>query len=339
MYASKKDEILADLFLKMPYFQRHCDTLKSERPVMLTSNKRQAAKSSYISLNNAKAQRVDYLLIDCDHEDIDNYPDILPRPLLTVANKHDGKHHHVFPLEVGVLTGEAALRGPKRKLKLVQEAVDWALDGDPNYNRFLTKNPFHLGYDVIPGDAKFRLLSDFDRVVDAYLKDRAGKPRRSRPRRLSDVIYEGSWNTYLFNVVRFTAMDRGLTSRLDIMRICEEVNWQIGLDSPKHIRPDHELKSITNSISRWMNTKWTPGKRLKVLDLSPNLSTCERQAAGGVYVANKRADETREMVLEVLTHLLMSGESHRGLSMKIAGITGIALKSVQKHVKEFIEGV
>lgn len=337
MYASKKDEILDNLFRSMSYYQRHCDTLKSACPIIMTHNKELAVKSSYVSLNNPYAQRVDYLLIDCDHSDIDNYPDILPKPLLTVVNKDDGKHHHIFPLEVGVLTGDAALIEPRKKLKLVQDAVDWALNADQNYNRYLTKNPFHLRYEAIPGEAKPRLLSDFDRAVDAYREANADKPKRTFPRRLSEVEYEGSWNSYMFHKVRLMAMDRALTRRFEIMRLCEEVNCEIQSVSPKHVRPNHELRTVATSISGWMSNRWTPGARVKVLDLSPELSAYERELAGALYTAQKKADATRELVSDVLEMLLASGEPHRGLAMKIAGITSLSLNVVQKYVKEILE--
>jgi len=86
-------------------------------------------------------------VVDCDHDDVEGWrtSGIVPTPTMTIKNKHNGRHHHVWWLKKPIPfynknLEKIASEKSMNFFKNIELGLRQELDGDPNYKGTSTKN-------------------------------------------------------------------------------------------------------------------------------------------------------------------------------------------------------
>lgn len=122
------------------------------------------ARYSGIQINSN--EYINAMAFDCDHEDVLEYTDFdMPIPSLTVVNKHDGKHHHIFYLKNPI-----PLLHSDNKTSLflsdIYNGMSQKLESDKNYTSIITKNYINASEFKIYGSLQKYHLNDFVDLID-----------------------------------------------------------------------------------------------------------------------------------------------------------------------------
>jgi hypothetical protein len=104
---------------------------------------------------------VNALVFDCDHDDVLEFSDYnLPVPTITVVNKHNGKHHHIYYLK-NPIPLFCATQKTKEYLRDLYNGLTDTLQADTNYTGIITKNFINSKEFKIFGSLQKYELNDF----------------------------------------------------------------------------------------------------------------------------------------------------------------------------------
>jgi hypothetical protein len=104
---------------------------------------------------------INALVFDCDHEDVLEFSDYdLPVPTVTIVNKHNGRHHHIYYLENPIPLFCATTK-TKEYLKDLHNGLTNTLQADTNYTGIITKNFINHKEFKVYGSLKKYNLNDF----------------------------------------------------------------------------------------------------------------------------------------------------------------------------------
>ncbi|WP_413203301.1 replication initiation protein [Rhodospirillum sp. A1_3_36] len=237
-----KNEIVKQIFSKNPKFQRVSEDLSSSW-IELSGY---SHDRKYISVNNPKIDRVDFLAFDCDHEDYNYIPGRLAKPIYSAISNLTGRHHKGYILDVSVLTGENARRKPIEYLAKVQRVLTRELDADRNYVGSLTKNPMHPEWNVfVFPDAKPVRLGDFS----AYFEEE--KQRNFRDKFILKESFGYSRNCDLFDNTRHWRYRYTSASLAETISYADSINSLFAIPLSAS-----EIRATARSIDKWVNTKY-----------------------------------------------------------------------------------
>lgn len=197
-----ENPVFSRFFEKIPDYPHCTDQLEAG---CRQCPKHVAIKRRYIQCNRPNYSH-NYLTCDCDYEgsslawhDLD-----LPPPTFVVVSPENAHSHIKYELTVPVhLGGNASLKAI-RYLDVIRKGYIKALDADPSFNEFLSKNPLSDSWRVFSYDVTYDLdrlaeplrdistdellsipLDEFDERIREYLIPLYEKRKKKLPRIIS----------------------------------------------------------------------------------------------------------------------------------------------------------
>ena len=195
-------------------------------------------------------------VVDCDHDEVEGWKTsgIVPVPTMTIKNKNNGRHHHIWWLKKPIpfysrMRDLIASEKTINFFKNIELGLRQELDGDPNYTGTSTKNFLNDElFDVIlwNGDMPLYEMSDFRDVAFHGVPVKFQK--RSNAKHNEVKIGEGR-NSRVFEQARWSAY--AIANQFDNREDFESAVCDIvfGFGSLE-VDPlgDKELRAISKSI-------------------------------------------------------------------------------------------
>ncbi|MBS1051128.1 replication initiation protein [Gluconobacter japonicus] len=236
----------------------------------------------WISFNIDKA--INCLLLDIDHDEglamWEDLPDNI-KPHL-VIDPWSGRSLAIIQLATPVLTGEGARLGPQFLANLAHEMMASYFEATALPHSNVVKNPWGLSRNVIgtltrrsqhpstgilwdthqqvnpdlcwhtvPGRDEIELRDIID-VFKSYYENYAPKSTKRKLINRGEPSSLGK-NCLIFDLLRFWCYDHNESSFQVIYQKCIDLDFQENTNLPKY-----DLKSISKSISKFMNTRFNP---------------------------------------------------------------------------------
>lgn len=252
----------------------------------------------------------------------------LPQPNWITVNPASGFAHYVYGLKAPVLlNGKNVREKPIRYLEAVKRAFTNKLNADESYVGLITKNPFHSGWNVIPGPDTFYDLSDLAEFVDIT--------GNSYPlRKLNEEPGNGR-NVTLFNSLRFWVYKNiknhreenssGGCSRSIWGKKCSDyaLNLNMKFDTPLSEREVHQ---IVKSVSKWtydrFNNTWN--------EVEFKQKQSIRGALGGIRSGEVRSQK-RKVKYEAIKKMLEQGIKKKNIAIKL-GVHPNTITNILKNM-------
>lgn len=354
---------LADSLLqKMPRIVRASQNLKSiniEHSSHLFSL-HNAIDLPWISFDAKGARNV--LLFDIDHDRGPELASELPaniRPHI-VVDPWSGRSAGILVLKSPVLTGAGAKIGPQLLANGCHEMFAKYFEADALPHGSLTKNPFGmlkniigilsrrspepssgllweayqeansgLCWHTIPGAAEVELrdiLKYFEDDYEQIASDRS-KQNFIKKKDRGEPSYIGR-NCYVFDLTRFWAYDENETDSNNIYMKAEEIN--LSMSNPL---PASDVKSIARSISKFMQTRYRPTRRINkgVMNLEESdLAIKQKQKLAAHRTNDIKADNTDHKIKQALKHF---PESRKLTQKALSEVSGVSIKSIKRRWK------
>lgn len=282
-----------------------------------------------------------WLTFDQDHEHLLRWEQKnLPDPNLIVRNLDNRRAHIHYAIE-SVCTSDAGRLKPIQYLAAIQQAYCLALDADPGYTGFITKNPLHPGWHVWELHNRVYSLGELADYVELQ------KKRWTRKHAANDAHHGLGRNCALFHRLRFWAYDhvkwhREQGSSYDhwmkvVLKECEQKN------SFAQPLPYSEVKSTAKSVGKWVWTKyWPDGKPIRrgvmaesfqQSQLPLDLTTRQRLAARRTNQARREA--TEEKIINAIGELTAAGK--RVSVAAISRLSGVSRQALYKDYPDLIK--
>lgn len=362
-YAPQLSGIAEILIPKFPRMVRASQNLKSiniEHSSHLFSL-HNAIDLPWISFDAKAARNV--LLFDIDH---DRGPELaveLPaniRPHI-VVDPWSGRSAGILVLKSPVLTGPGSKIGPQLLANGCHEMLAKYFEADQLPHGSLTKNPFGtlkniigtlsrrtpepttgilweafqeansgLCWHVIPGAAEVELrdiLKYFEDDYEQIASDRS-KQNFIKKKDRGEPSYIGR-NCYVFDLTRFYCYDENETDYENIYRKAEEVN--LSMNNPL---PTSDVKAITRSIAKFMQTRYRPTRRINkgVMNLEDtDLAIKQKQKLAALRSSDIKADNSLHKMRQALKHW---PEGQKISQSKMAKATGLGIATIKRHWSE-----
>lgn len=275
-----------------------------------------------------------FLIIDFDGQGVDAWKELLLEPNFISYNNVSGNHQAFFWLRDPVHCHlEAKDKKPYRYLSAIEAAIDEKYNGDDNFTRGLSKNPFSPFWDTDWRHDKKFTLNEIEIGLDL---DRAKLPKKYRNKIVSKDTNGTKRNGTIFDTVRFRAY-KEVKKYKEIDGITFEdwhrtiLNWAKDLNSfdDKDSLSKSEVSCIAKSISRWVwyryNYKKTKKRDRKTMSDS-ELKNRQKLAA---EITNKaRVAATEAKVKVAIKYLVENGK--KPTKSAVAKIAKISREQVSK---------
>ncbi|WP_081944459.1 replication initiation protein [Thalassospira australica] len=257
-----------------------------------------AEDRKYVSLNPGHCKKVRFLTIDCDHDRYDEFPGSFPKPLCTVINRKNERHHHVFELATPVLTDVTARWKPKVLLAVVEQGFIQQLDGDDGYTNTLTKNPWNKEAWSTIWWPDFKPIELKDCTV--WYDEEETKPANDNAKFVSIKSVGHGRRVNLFNHVRHLAYQNYFRSWNGEDSAVYSAAYALNATFHRPL-PDCDIRSTCKSIIKFMNERYIGGtgtpyerKTPKVSDKLEILKDAIKdvQSQGELYNATYLAEMT-----------------------------------------------
>jgi hypothetical protein len=241
--------------------------------VELISGEWTKRNTNWITNNPHKVKRVQInsdqftnaLIFDCDHEDIFEWQDFnLPAPSLTVKNKDNGKHHHIYflaePVPMIQFDKDYSYTAFNNYIKTnsfledIRRGMNKKLEADENYTNKITKNFLNENlYEAIKWDDAEQIkeykLRDFAEFAQPLTKEDRKAIKKAK---VNDDNAALGRNCTLFEEVRVKAYTAVKTANSDkafeatVQKLANEVNSEFAKPLS-----DKEVMHTVKSISKW----------------------------------------------------------------------------------------
>ncbi|MCX2563699.1 replication initiation protein [Acetobacter thailandicus] len=348
-----------NLIINMPRMVRASQNLKSisiEKSSHLFRLDN-AISLPWISFNTDKA--INCLLLDIDHDEglamWEDLPDNI-KPHL-VIDPWSGRSLAIIQLATPVLTGEGARLGPQFLANLAHEMMASYFEATALPHSNVVKNPWGLSSNIIgtlsrrsqqpstgilwdthqqinpelcwhtvPGKYEIELRDIID-VFKSYYENYAPKSTKRKFINRGEPSSLGK-NCLIFDLLRFWCYDHNESSFQAIYQKCIDLDFQENTNLPKS-----DIKSISKSISKFMNTRFNPRTNLDsrrgIMGLkgSPlNKEERQRVSARRTHsIQNDRRDAKIKWGLE-------NFPKDKKLSQRVfSKISGLSLKTVERN--------
>lgn len=117
--------------------------------------------TKYLGIQINSADYVNALAFDCDHDDVLEFSDFnLPVPTITIVNKNNGRHHHLYYLKTPIPLFTATKK-TKDYLTDLYDGLTHTLEADFNYTGIITKNFINTQEYKVFGSLQKYELNDF----------------------------------------------------------------------------------------------------------------------------------------------------------------------------------
>jgi hypothetical protein len=244
-----------------------------------------------------------------------------PPPNIVVENPVNGHAHLIYELAVPVWKGKPSdrrgLAPPERYFRNVKRALTAELGGDPGYNGFLVKNPFHPQWRTTVVRAEPYTLGELAEHLDLTSKPSAEL-----------VEGQAGRNCTLFESIRHWGMRvvRNYTSLSDFQAgmLDELEGLNTGFDEPL---PNRELRDICKSVSRYT---W----RNQPVRLNPD-EVKRRQSLSGSKTSREKADamlgrlNVAQQALQAIGTPVTNG--------RLAEQAGVTVRTVQRYKSRLLD--
>lgn len=361
-YAPQLSNIAEILIPKFPRMVRASQNLKSiniEHSSHLFSL-HNAIDLPWISFDAKAARNV--LLFDIDHDRGPELASELPaniRPHI-VVDPWSGRSAGILVLKSPVLTGAGAKIGPQLLANGCHEMLAKYLEADQLPHGSLTKNPFGmlknivgtlarrspeptsgilweayqeansgLCWHVIPGASEVELrdiLKYFEDDYEQIASDRS-KQNFIKKKDRGEPSYIGR-NCYVFDLTRFYCYDENETDSNNIYMKAEEIN--LSMSNPL---PASDVKSISRSIAKFMQTRYRPTRRINkgVMNLEESdLAMRQKQKLSAHRTNDIKSDNTDHKIKQALKHW---PENMKRTQANVARVSGVSLKTIKRRWK------
>lgn len=282
----------------------------------------EAMSRRFIITNPAKLTSM--LVVDVDRQDAER--EILskawddgeiPEPNWITTNLATTHAHAGYWLDTPVSTSDMSSYKARRYLYDVQRRLTHALGGDVRYSHHVTRSPFRLGHHTrFPRESSYPL-----KELASTLKDIQLLPSY-------EVDTTQGRNVALFDIVRERAYReyKNFNSHYELFEYLESVAQETNIRLNTERLPDHEVRSVARSISRWIWHRFSDKK----------LSAKQAYRVNKRWEKVKRGDITNEKRLmslseirEEITFLRSRGLSHS----EIANLTGLSKDQVKSRLQ------
>ncbi len=314
--------LAADIVPRLPYKVLASTDIKSRRAWSVVEPVCYAVTRQYLGLSNE--QFVNAIVVDCDHDDSERWRACgLPPPTWIAITPESGRHHVVWWLETPVFRGTGARMEPLRFLARVVEAVTYEMGGDVGYAGALTKNPWHSRWHVIvPGGQPVTLGQMLAAVACA-----PGHVGRKHDTRVGI-----GRNIELFDRLRFWAYEHRA-------RYVDRRAWSLAVAGqaaainqafPVPLKP-YEVGSTVKSVANWVWSRYRVGstKMRVTMDLDEAMPLADKQAAAGVWAAEKRRSATDKAIDDAVATLRAQGKPVTQAAL--AEASGKSLRTIKRR--------
>jgi hypothetical protein len=299
-----------------------------------------AIKRRYIQLNKPNYSHT-YLTLDCDYEgsSLSWYDYDLPTPTFVVINPENGHSHICHELTTPVHLGSNASQKAVRYLDVIRKGYIKALDADPSFTEFLSKNPLSKSWHVLSCNVTYDLdrlaeplreistdellsipLEEFDERIREYLIPLYEKRKKKKPPLISTNPDESLFvfdNTrgYMYSITPDYNRSQLLYDKAEAY--IRELNADFSLNLPEsHIR--FNAKSIAKFC--WTHRDEFIAKRLA-------FSERQRERAYLSHKARKRNTATK---IRSAQHKLRK-EGVPITKSAIAEVSGVSTRSLSER--------
>jgi hypothetical protein len=160
--------ILADISRNVNQFFEENILFDTLQVKMISHRYHKAKKSSirnhptkYLGIQINSTDYINALAFDCDHEDVLEFSDFnLPVPTITIVNKNNGRHHHLYYLKNPIPLFTATEK-TKDYLVDLYDGLTHTLQADYNYTGIITKNFINTQEYKVFGSLQKYELNDF----------------------------------------------------------------------------------------------------------------------------------------------------------------------------------
>jgi hypothetical protein len=264
-----------------------------------------------------------YITIDMDRSDAASaWRDAgKPPPNIIVENPVNGRGHLIYELTKPVWKGKPndrrGLAPPERYFRNVKRALTAELGGDPGYNGFLVKNPFHPQWRTTVVRAEPYTLGELAQHLDLssvpsaeLVEDHAGR------------------NCTLFESIRHWGMRvvRNYTSLSDFQAVMLDQLEGLNEEFDESL-PDRELRDICKSVSRYT---W----RNQPVRLNPD-EVKRRQSLSAARTAEVKANTTLDQL--VLARQTLWADGATETNEALAALAGISVRTVQRYRAQLLK--
>lgn len=282
-----------------------------------------------------------YIVVDIDHPDaFDRAYDFVCPPNLALINPQNGHGHLVWFLDGSHITfpkpGDSYSRAAWW-LKLITQAINHEIGGDPDYTGMMVKNPWHQKWRVCAlHDRKYTLQQFSDRLDLAA----ANKAQNARRKKVDNTGY--GRRSSLFRSMSHWGhanFDR-CHSRDALQHACLDEATRINATFQMPLSPSH-IRSVAKSVARgvWRyrrscKSKSKPkrkvgGKDIGAARVDPSLDQPEKQRLGQSYACGVKVEKSIQVLRAAYDRLKSTGAK---ITQRIlAGLTGLSLSCVRDH--------
>lgn len=189
---------------------------------------------------------INALAFDCDHEDVLEFTDFeLPIPTLTIINKDNGKHHHLYYLK-NPIPLFCASKETTDFFADLYDGMSAILNADINYTGLITKNFINHNKFRVYGSLEKYVLNDFSEFTK-------NKNEILQQYKLFEQQTYTSRHIKLFDTLRYYAYGVADKSKSYnelyalILKYAEQINY--GFESPINVK--YIVKSVSDFC--WKN--------------------------------------------------------------------------------------
>lgn len=249
----------------------------------------------------------------------------LPCPQWITLNRNNGHCHYGYMLKTPVIRTSAARKKPLEWLAMIEGCFKIRLSADKGYSGLITKNPFHLDWDVYWFDyvAPYELayLDEFclSTHQDAYYRTLRRKEASGLGRNVQIFDEARQW---AYSAVRDYWAPNGFERWQSAVEAhCGGLNSQFTTQLPTS-----EVRSIAKSISKWVWNRFTPNGFSSV-------QARRGEKGGKVSRRPTKNGKTKKELLPDIFILKAQGVSNRAIAEKLS----ISSSTVSLYLTSMIE--
>jgi hypothetical protein len=171
----------------------------------------------------------------------------LPYPTFIVINKQNGHSHYIYALQLPVIFGRGNDK-PKHYFMAIEHTYRTLLNADPAYSGLTAKNPWHDGHWLV---IKTPLaIYELGQLAECVKIQKSPKKREMTAGQGRNVTLFDELRLWAYKAVR-QYHDYDEWHRICLDR-CDDMN------TFEHPLPNSEVRSIANSVARWVWEKMGP---------------------------------------------------------------------------------
>lgn len=254
----------------------------------------------YIEVNPHAVSNL--LVVDIDHEDailraMWNRKTWLPNAV--VENPSNGHAHAVWALQEPITRTEYAHRKPLAYAAAVTEGLRRSVDGDQGYSGLITKNPTHKAWEASwLTDHLYELDELREHLYEAGFMP---PPSWTRSRRKKPVglgrncdIFESA-RTWAYRAARQIRLRHEHPTGNDYEAFHQAVRAHVAELNAEYSEPlpSSEAKAITESIYRWVTTRFTGWTDSRTVNQATFIAI--QSARGHKSIAVRQAEQRRNL--------------------------------------------